>query len=369
MRFVDRAWVVVAGIVLFASCAPEPGSTATERDVSAPDRSAVSVPSPPTTPMAVPVTAEEPAGHLVYVAADASGAGTGAADAPFSTLAAGLESLEAGDTLIVAGGTYRERIDLRAPARGRPDAPIVVRAAPGERPVVRGLLWLHDLEHWVIDSINVTWDAAVNRSDEHLVKLDGGVGWTYRDSEVWGAQSYAGVLVVGAPVDFRVSGLYVHDTVPTNDKNQDHLIYLNAGTGGGIVERNLLVGSPNGRAIKVGPPEAGGPAVANVIIRHNTMVDNLGPSNVQLAWEVYDVLVERNVMVGALDRRANVTTFELSGSGNVIADNVGWGSVGVLEPEAGMDDGGGNLWVDPGLSGIDFRPTAEVALDYGHHAS
>ena len=110
--------------------------------------------------------------------------------------------------------------------------------------------------------------------------------------------------------------------------------------------------------------------MANITIRNNTMINNLGPSNVQLVWGVSNVRIERNLMVGVHEGRANVTTYELSGTGNTVADNVGWGSAGVLEPDAGMRDGGGNLWIDPLITGPDddYRPTLDEAQPYGHLA-
>ena len=295
--------------------------------------------------------------------------GDGSADRPFRTLSAALQSLVAGQTLIVHGGTYVEQIDLGDLGVGTPDDPIVVRAADQERPVVQGLLWLSGLEHWIIEGINVTWDSDRNSSDDHMVKLDGGRNWRFSGAEIWGAQSFAAVLVSGLPENYELSGLYVHDTAPANDENQDHLIYLNSGTHGGVIERNLLVGSANGRAIKVGPESPNGDWVGNIVIRYNTMVDNRGPSNVQLAWRTTGVTVENNLMVSALDGRANVTTFELTGGSHVIRNNAGWDSAGVLEDDINVEDGGGNVYADPVFADDGtYRPTNPEFEDFGHLA-
>lgn len=278
-----------------------------------------------------------------------------------------MEALGAGDTLVVHGGTYRERIELLAPAAGAAGQPISVVAAPGERVVVKGLLRFKNLRHWVIDAINVTWDDRRNNKDEHMVKFVDGENWQYRNSEVWRAESYAAVLVAGTPTNFLLQCLHVHDTKPTNDVNQDHLVYLNSGTGGGVVERSLLTGSPNGRAIKVGGASPEDAEVANVIIRYNTMRDNSGPSNVQLAWRTSNVLIERNIMASPDEGRANITTFELSGSDNVVRNNVGWHSAGLLEAADGIQDGGGNVWLDPWLDAHDDGAVLEQEFraEYG----
>src|SRR5262249_24216021 len=146
---------------------------------------------------------------------------------------------------------YDERVTAVALRAGRADAPITVVAAPGERPVLRGLLWLNNASYWTLSGINVTWSAADGPTD-HMVKMVDGVGWVYRDAEIWGAHSFAALLVAGSPSNWAVVDNYIHDTYATNGLNQDHLIYCNCGSGGGVIERNLLVDSPNGKAVKLG---------------------------------------------------------------------------------------------------------------------
>lgn len=314
-------------------------------------------------------TTEAPFVPVLHVDPTASEGGDGSIDRPFNLLEIALRSLKAGQTLIVHGGTYTEQINVRDLGVGTADEPIVVRAADGERPVVVGLLWMSGLEHWTIEGINVTWDEERNSSNQHMVKLDGGRNWRFSDAEIWGAQSFAAVLVSGLPENFELSGLHVHDTAPANDRNQDHLIYLNSGTHGGLIERNLLVGSQNGRAIKIGPESRYGDWVGNLVIQYNTMVDNRGPSNVQFAWRTTGVTLQNNLMVGALENRGNVTTFELSGGSNVVRNNAGWDSIGVLEAHYNLEDGGGNVHADPLFTDDGtYRPTNPELENFGYLA-
>lgn len=314
-------------------------------------------------------TTEAPVVPVLHVDPAASEGGDGSIDRPFNLLEIALRSLKAGQTLIVHGGTYTEQVNVRDLGVGTADEPIVVRAADGERPVVVGLLWMSGLEHWTIEGINVTWDEERNSSNQHMVKLDGGRNWRFSDAEIWGAQSFAAVLVSGLPENFELSGLHVHDTAPANDRNQDHLIYLNSGTHGGLIERNLLVGSQNGRAIKIGPESRYGDWVGNLVIQYNTMVDNRGPSNVQFAWRTTGVTLQNNLMVGALENRGNVTTFELSGGSNVVRNNAGWDSIGVLEAHYNLEDGGGNVHADPLFTGDGtYRPTNPELENFGYLA-
>ncbi|MGI9595912.1 MAG: hypothetical protein ACR2QK_07115, partial [Acidimicrobiales bacterium] len=295
--------------------------------------------------------------------------GDGSPGNPFGTLEAGLRAVGPGQTMVVHGGEYRERINLGSQlAVGRSDARITVTAAGGERPVVRGLLRLRGLRYWTIEGINVTWDAERNARNEHMVVFTDGSNWVYRNSEVWGARSYAGVLVGGDPVGWALRGLHIHDTHPSNDTNQDHLIYCNCGRGGGVIERNLLVGSTNGRAIKVGTVHDHNTSISNVTIRYNTMIDNTGPSNIQLSYRVSNVTIERNLLVGVKAGRANITTYRLAGTGNVARNNLGWRSDGVVQSDPGLIDGGGNTHSDPRLQS-GYRPGAAAAKGYGHLAN
>ena len=66
-----------------------------------------------------------------------------------------------------------------------------------------------------------------------------------------------------------------------------------------------------------------GGAVGNVVIRYNTFYDNRGPSNVQLSYGASRVRIYRNIFVRSGYGKPNVTTYRLSGYGNVVADNVG----------------------------------------------
>lgn len=325
----------------------------------------------PTAPVTPPTATAPLRGHEYAVAPGGDDGASGAVQQPWGTLQHALEQLRAGDRLIVGGGEYHENVDVKANA-GRVDAPVQVIAAAGARPLVVGLLWLSAASYWDIRGINVTWDDH-NSADQHMVKLTDGTGWLFGDAELWGAKSYAALLVDGHPKHFTLTGLYVHDTYPANDTNQDHLIYLNCGTGGGVVERSVLARSANGRALKIGSADAGNGKVANIVVRYVTMVDNRGPSNVQLAYDTSNVVIEHSLMAGAHEGRNNVTVFQLNGSGSVVRDSLGWDSTGLLDDVPGLRDGGGNVSLDPQLTGArgaqPYTPTNPKAQAYGRWAA
>ena len=309
-----------------------------------------------------------PAGRKFSVALQGSDANPGTGVKPFRTLTKALSALRPGNTLVVHGGTYNERITSLKIAAGRASERIRVVAAPGERPVLRGLLWMKNASYWDFQGINVTWNSA-NKSSDHMVKFTGGTDWTFTDAEVWGAHSYAGIAIAAPATGWTIANDYVHDTYASNGSAQDHLIYANNGVGGGTIEHNLLVGSPNGRAIKVGPPSAGAGVDGNIVIRYNTMVDNEGPSNVSLAWDTSNVQIYRNIMVAPAAGRSAVTSFQLTGTGNNVHDNIGWETPSVLDAGIpGLVNGGGNKIANPKF-GANYEPANSATTAYGYLAS
>lgn len=294
------------------------------------------------------------------------GSGDGSVTAPWGSLEQALESLEPGDTLVLRAGLYRERITGADVRPGTAAAPITVTAHPGEAPVLQGALWLRNASYWSISGLNVTWDPATGRSSDHMVKLEGGRGWRFTDAEVWDSQGYSAILVAGDAVDWSLQRLYVHDTHATNGRNQDNLITVAGNARSGMIARNVLTGSPNGRAIAVGSPREWQQDPHNVVIRYNTMFDNRGPSNVELAYQTRLVDVYRNIMVGSARGRANVTRWRLEGRENSIRNNIGWDSLRVVTRK--QVDERGNLHQDPFLAAPhsgDYTPLRGVARDYG----
>lgn len=300
-----------------------------------------------------------------YVAPTGSDAATGDVSSPWRTIKKGMEALHPGDVLQVRGGTYTERatgLDLR---RGTAAAPITVRAYPGERPVLRGLLSMYSADYWTLDGLNVTWDPSNTDHGAHMIRMLDGVNWRITNSEIWGSTGYSALLVGGSAKQWRVDHSFIHDTAATHDVNQDHLIYVTTPVSGGVIERNMLAGSPNGRGVKIGPASPGSQRIGGVTIRYNTFTDNTGPSNIQLSYGASDNLVYRNILVRSGSGQANVTAYNLNGDGNRVVENVGWASARVHDSAAGVS-GTGNLHLDPQLEG--GYPRAAAARDYGRFA-
>jgi hypothetical protein len=331
------------------------------------------VPAPAPQPQPEPEPAPSTNGPTYYVATNGDDNADGSEANPWRNLSSSMKKLRAGDTLLVRGGTYKERVEVRGESvpRGRADARITVKAYPGEEPLVVGIFWISNADYWTIDNIDVTYDPATNNVQEHMVRMYRGHGWIYQNSEIYNAHSYAGLLVNGQSTGWLITNNYIHDTAPSNALSQDHLIYVSDGSDG-IIERNLLVGSPNGRGVKLGNPSPGEVLPANVIVRYNTIV-NSGSGNVGVSYDAHDNLIHNNVMINPGEIYYTVHAWYLTGPNNVVRDNLVFGSEkGVTKAGAGLIDGG-NVVADPMLDGS-YKPTNPAAYDangvllYGHLA-
>lgn len=311
---------------------------------------ASSLPSLPPASLSPTTTESQPeADERFHVAPDGSDDASGTVRSPWKTLSHALEQLEAGDTLIVHDGTYPERVRVVA-TPGTAREPVQVRAADGAEPVIVGLLWLHHPDHWVIDGLNVTWDPDRNDSGEHMVKITDGSGWTLQNSELWGAESYAALLVFGTEggesSDWLVSGNCIHDTVPSNDRNEDQLVYVNTGwqDTNGLIANNVLFGAENGSAVKLGGPGEGEGGAHGVTVRNNTILDTA--QGVFIAWEASENRVVDNLFAGTEEGYGHIRGYKLWGEDNVVAGNGGDEHRPFIlndEGYTGVVDGGDNV--------------------------
>jgi hypothetical protein len=319
----------------------------------------------------VDVAAQSPTTY--YLATNGSDSNPGTQSAPFRTFSRSLPKLRPGDTLIVRGGTYAERVMMTGSSlrSGTSSARITVRAAPNERPVIQGLLWLSNANYWTFDGINVTWNSSLANDGEHMVRFYSGTQWIFRNAEVWGSRSYSAILVTAGASHWNLSRLHVHTTYATHSLAQDQLIYI-AEARNGVIEYNLIRNSPNGRGIKLGQPKSGTGYPRNITIRYNTIVDS-SAGNISLSFDTRDNQMYRNIMVNAGSAYANIDVWNFTGTNNLPNANVGWGSIGVVRTGTALSTGKGNLFIDPMLD-ANYRPMNPLLRDangriaYGHLA-
>lgn len=338
--------------------------------------------------LAVPASSAAAAGSTYYVSTNGRlpsvHCAAGSAKDPWPSISYALRCLGPGDTLLVHGGVYNERVSYnvgdgrREIQAGTADAPILVTNVAGERPVIKGLLRLSDASFWVFSGINVTSDSGSYGSGDMLVKFRGGTGWVFANAEVWDAKTYGAVRVepssTSEPRDWRIVGNCVHHTRTVHDPYRDHNFYVAAGING-LIEHNIIYAAPNGQNIKVGDDLS---HVRSLTVRNNTMYG--AAQNVLIFGASSNVRIERNIMGGVHGEPwyPNVRGFRLTGKGNVAVDNIAFGTQSIVH--TGSDGGGsttsiaasGNLH---GYStGFDaqscdgFKPTRSGARTYGAHA-
>jgi hypothetical protein len=73
----------------------------------------------------------------LHVSPNGKDANPGSSGKPFQTIQAAINKMKPGDICVVHNGTYRERISIKQ--SGSIGAPIVIRAAAGETPIISGL--------------------------------------------------------------------------------------------------------------------------------------------------------------------------------------------------------------------------------------
>jgi hypothetical protein len=116
----------------------------------------------------------------LYVATNGDDGNPGTQDRPFRTVAKGLRTVAAGQTLILREGRYHEG-HLQLTHSGSPEAPIVIRAASGEKVILDGTdPELSDLSTWTSDGTGMLRRVGsggtrsvtlIRTSDDHAVRL------------------------------------------------------------------------------------------------------------------------------------------------------------------------------------------------------
>ena len=257
----------------------------------------------------------------LYVSPAGDDDNNGSAGAPFRTVAKGLTSVRAGQTLYLRGGSYVENIAVRLPA-GTASAPILVSSHPGERAIIKGLVALTNPTYITFNSFNVTWNTG--GYDQHMFKITGGSNWTLQSSEIWGARSFANLLISGNPQNWTLRGNVIHDTHGgESNVNRSHNVYANTGlsAAGGLIERNLIFNATHGTNLKLAGSGGGGEGAANVTVRYNTLYNATQP--LLIGDGSRNITVSRNI-IGKSVRGNLVRLYQLVGGSVVVRDNLGY---------------------------------------------
>jgi hypothetical protein len=303
-----------------------------------------------------------------YLATTGSDANPGTSAAPWLTFEHALAQLTAGNTLVVRGGTYTGNVGDMTVAAGTAAQHITVRAAEGEVVTVAGDWLLTGADFWDFRGINVTWTSGVSSNNNQLVRFRQSDSFTWKFSEIKNAHGVAGFYVDLTDTNWEFAYNIVHDTIATNGTNQDHLLYINSCNTSGSIHHNILYNSLNGRAIKLGPGNQIDQC-SGVEVYNNTCRNNLGPSAIQVSFTASDNHIHHNICDLSGSSQANITWNSLTGTNNVADNNVGFHSTAVVQTgNAGLIDGGGNLFRDPLLNTTTWDPADATSQAYGAHA-
>ena len=319
------------------------------------------------------LAAPSQASQVYHLAASGSDSSPGTAADPWGTFTKSLPKLEAGDTLVVHGGRYVENATSMVLQPGTDSARIRVMAAPGAEPVIEGLFWLRGPSYWRINNIDVTWHEG-NPSTAHMVRVANGTNWSYKNSEIWGAESFAGMNVYstipGQPSNFKIARNCIHDTQPSNQINQDHLMYVNPSTdgSGGIIRNNILFDAANGSGVKLaGPDSSSGPG--NVEVEHNTIYDTA--RSVLVGGKANHSNIHNNILAQASNGQP-IRGYQLTGDDNVAHDNVWVDSDPLIYSDPGykqVEDHGGNKKLETlrfdSISCNGFNPQSSLSSRFG----
>lgn len=171
-----------------------------------------------------------------YVATDGDDNSKGTLRRPFRTIARALAAADAGDTVFVRGGTYREQVVF--PASGRADARIVLTAYGDEKPVISGegiavegrtdMLLIRGRSHITVEGFEITAleTAEAGREANGIVVEAGSTDITLRGNHIHSIRNTApretypsahAILLIGnteqAMQRITVEGNRIHDCV------------------------------------------------------------------------------------------------------------------------------------------------------------
>jgi Right handed beta helix region len=306
-------------------------------------------------------------GRVFFVARNGDNAGPGTRGRPWRTVQHAFDRLRPGQRALVRGGTYVH--DLVAERSGTARAPITVAAYPGERVVLRagsrsgdtyplqitsGAAYLR-VSGFVIEGAKGTSSTNIYFAGRaHHVEVSG--------NEIRYSQDQ-GIFAEASTSNLQILRNRIHDNGRGHEsgQHQSHGIYIEGRNH--LIANNVINRHPYGFGIQIYPENTGTIVVSNTIvhsglsgivvggdegvgnitIRNNILAFNSGYGvEADSACPVSPVLVDTNVLYrngdGGVEKSCNTVN---SGSGNISAD-----------PRF-VSRSGGNLQLSSGSGAVD----------------
>lgn len=213
--------------------------------------------------------------HTYYVSATGSESNSGAVNAPFLSINTALSHAVAGDTVLVRGGQYSEKVTF--PRSGVLGKYITLKAYPGEQPIIDGsalsvngreaLITVNNVKFIVVDGFIVR-NFKTNSGDPKAIMVEGGSDYIVVKNNTVSGIDYTrlpldggcnAILIIGNTNDpvtnITVTGNTIHDCKTGYGEN----LTINGYVDGFTISNNTIYNAQN-----IGIDAAGGYAANSV---------------------------------------------------------------------------------------------------------
>jgi parallel beta-helix repeat protein len=310
------------------TCAPIGGATASSYTIASADgghrlavvvvatneagsASSASVASP-TVPLPPP-SEPPPSSADYFVSPSGSDSNPGTLDRPFRPLQKALNTVNAGQTIVIRAGEYPEWVT--AGRGGTPSAPVRVQGYPGEKPVITGRLKV-TANHVHVSGLVFDGSTDANAS-EVLIYVYGGDYVRIFDNEI--RRAVKSGIFISASDGTEVTGNWIHDN--GTRWNLDHGVYWASGNGGliadNVIERNFAYGIQfygNVDNVTITRNKISGSGRGGIVI--DTDTENTADGNQVVSNTIFNN-VEYGIRTGM---------YRVPGTGNAVRNNVIYGN-------------------------------------------
>ena len=262
-----------------------------------------------------------------YVSSSGSNANPGTLRRPWQTIGEALARAQPGDAVFVRRGRYEGRYEIRR--SGTADAPISLRAYPGEIPVLTGRLKISG-DYFCVTRFR--FDGAGNANgDSVLIYVAGANHDEIFRNRILGA-SMSGIYV-GDESDPSEQVSIIGNYIRGNGTHErlDHGIYLGH-VSGGVVANNVVIENM-AIGVKVAPEANAITVTQNTVVANRRAGISIGGEE---SWSSNDNVVVNNIV--AFNREWGIRTYweQAIGHGNLALRNLVFGN------------GGGPFWFPGG---------------------
>ncbi|MDR6944038.1 hypothetical protein [Mucilaginibacter pocheonensis] len=274
--------------------------------------------------------------HVYYVSVNGADANSGKINSPLQNINTALGRATPGDTVIVRGGTYYEKVIF--PKSGVKDKLITVKAYPGEKPVIDGskiivsgwvpLVTLSNVRYISLEGFDICnlTSAGFNTDPEGIAINGDSHDITIKNCNIYNIKNNASladwrsghaILAIGngtaAITNLVITGCTVHDTQTGTSEN----VTLAGNIDGFVFSHNKVYDTEN-----IGIIVAGGDnlnkkgAVATNYARNGVISDNV----------FHDNTMTRTPEIWGPDRYGAISIYVCGGANTIIERNIVYNS-------------------------------------------